>query len=89
MMKDRYANYVLQEAIKFAEGDLLESLVAVVISQFISMRQNPSTANSKQLISIEQLLREKGFSLDAIQTLRIVVSPPASQDQAPSGFPCP
>lgn len=90
MMKDQYANYVLQKAINLVEGDLLESLVAAVMPQLINMRRHPSTANSKQLASIERLLREKGFSLDAAQPLHLVISPPVSQeDEIRSGSATP
>jgi pumilio RNA-binding family len=90
MMKDQYANYVLQKAINLVEGDLLQSLVAVVMTQLVNMRRHPSTANSKQLTSIERLLKEKGFTLDAAQPLHLIISPPVSQeDETASGSPTP
>lgn len=90
MMKDQYANYVLQKAISLVEGDLLDSLVTVVIPQLANMRRHPTTANSKQLTSIERLLKEKGFNLEPPQPLHLVVSPPVSQaDNIPSGSPTP
>jgi pumilio RNA-binding family len=50
MMKDQFANYVLQKALSLVEGDLLDAMVAVVRPQLISMRRHP-TAFTKHLNS--------------------------------------
>ncbi|CAG8590302.1 540_t:CDS:2 [Acaulospora colombiana] len=67
MMKDQYANYVLQKAINLVEGDLLDSLVNFVLPQLVSMRRNPAMFNIKQLASIEKLLKEKGVGVESFQ----------------------
>lgn len=52
MMKDQYANYVLQKALSLVEGELLEALLSVVRPQLVSMRRHP-TAFTKHLNSSE------------------------------------
>lgn len=42
MMKDQFANYVLQKALNVMDGELLDALVAVVWPQLVSMRRHPS-----------------------------------------------
>lgn len=67
MMKDQYANYVLQKAIGLVEGDLLDSVVNFVLPQLVSMRRNPALFNVKQLASIEKLLKDKGVGVESFQ----------------------
>ncbi|OAX44672.1 ARM repeat-containing protein [Rhizopogon vinicolor AM-OR11-026] len=55
MMKDQFANYVLQRALTVADNDQKEILIAKIRPQLVSMRRY-SSAYSKHLISIERLL---------------------------------
>ncbi|KAJ6630821.1 armadillo-type protein [Mycena sp. CBHHK59/15] len=50
MMKDQYANYVLQRALGVAEGEQKDALINIVRPQLLSMRRH-STAYSKHLTS--------------------------------------
>jgi pumilio RNA-binding family len=63
MMKDQFANYVLQRALGVVDEDQREALFAKVRPQLVSMRRY-SSAYSKHLIAIERLL-EKG---EAVKT---------------------
>ncbi|KAJ7097908.1 ARM repeat-containing protein [Mycena belliarum] len=56
MMKDQYGNYVLQRALRVAEGDQKEALIDTVRPQLAMMRRY-STAYSKHLTSSTQQLR--------------------------------
>lgn len=90
MMKDQYANYVLQKAINLVDKDLSDALVAVVLPQLVSMRRHPGSHNSKQLTSIERLLKEKGVGVDSCPPLHLAVSTPVLRDDEPkSGSPTP
>lgn len=55
MMKDQFANYVLQRALSVVEGDQREALAAKVRPQLTNMRRY-SSAYSKHLVAIERLL---------------------------------
>ncbi|KAF8894634.1 armadillo-type protein [Infundibulicybe gibba] len=57
MMKDQYANYVLQRALAVVEGDQKEALIGRVKPQLANMRRY-SSAYSKHLVSIERLLEK-------------------------------
>ncbi|ETW85895.1 hypothetical protein HETIRDRAFT_471122 [Heterobasidion irregulare TC 32-1] len=57
MMKDQFANYVLQRALSVVEGDQKEELVSKIKPQLVSMRRY-SSAYSKHLIAIERLLEK-------------------------------
>ncbi|KNZ71768.1 Pumilio like protein [Termitomyces sp. J132] len=57
MMKDQYANYVLQRAMNVATGDQKERLFTKVIPQVQSMRRH-SGAHSKHLVAIERLIEK-------------------------------
>lgn len=87
MMKDQYANYVLQKAINLVDGDLSEALVAVVLPQLVSMRRHPGSHNSKQLTSIERLLKERGVGVETYQPVHLAVSP--REEETSSGTPTP
>lgn len=94
MMKDQYANYVLQKAISLSEPELLQALVSVVITQLATMRRpSPNAsgngANGKQIASIERLLKEKGFTVDKPS---VKISSPAGlsgSEGTSSGTPTP
>ncbi|PFH54339.1 hypothetical protein AMATHDRAFT_135939 [Amanita thiersii Skay4041] len=55
MMKDQFANYVLQRALVVSEGEQKETLYSLVRPQLIAMKRF-SNAYSKHLGSIERLL---------------------------------
>ncbi|KAF8628339.1 hypothetical protein AX15_003881 [Amanita polypyramis BW_CC] len=57
MMKDQFANYVLQRALVIAEGEDKEALYGLVRPQLIAMRRF-SNAYNKHLGSIERLLEK-------------------------------
>ncbi|KAH9926212.1 armadillo-type protein [Fomitopsis serialis] len=57
MMKDQYANYVLQRALTVVEGEQKEALIANIRPQLMNMRRYSSTF-SKHLTSIERLLEK-------------------------------
>ncbi|KDQ07951.1 hypothetical protein BOTBODRAFT_59683 [Botryobasidium botryosum FD-172 SS1] len=74
MMKDQFANYVLQRALTVVEGDQKEALIAKIRPYLVSMRRY-SSAYSKHLISsaftlltfashraVEKLISEKSSS---------------------------
>ncbi|KDN49006.1 hypothetical protein RSAG8_02359, partial [Rhizoctonia solani AG-8 WAC10335] len=58
MMKDSFANYVLQRALQVVEGEQRHVLFSKVKPQLANMRRY-SSAYSKHLASIERLLSEK------------------------------
>ncbi|KAG8901134.1 hypothetical protein FRB99_005550, partial [Tulasnella sp. 403] len=58
MMKDQYANYVLQRALAVAEGDQLDELLGKIRPQLINLRRY-SNNYSKHLASIERMMIEK------------------------------
>ncbi|TDL27491.1 ARM repeat-containing protein [Rickenella mellea] len=57
MMKDQFANYVLQRALAVSEGEQKENLIAKIRPQLVTMRRY-SSAYSKHLISIERLIEK-------------------------------
>ncbi|KAF8654193.1 hypothetical protein AX16_003722 [Volvariella volvacea WC 439] len=57
MMKDQFANYVLQRALSVVEGEQRDILVGKVRPQLVSMRRY-SSAYSKHLVAIERLLEK-------------------------------
>ncbi|THH10202.1 hypothetical protein EW145_g1509 [Phellinidium pouzarii] len=61
MMKDQYANYVLQRALTVVESDQKDTLISKIRPQLATMRRY-SSAYSKHLISIERLLEKAGTS---------------------------
>ncbi|KAG9318499.1 armadillo-type protein [Chiua virens] len=73
MMKDQFANYVLQRALTVADQDQKDQLASKIRPQLVSMRRY-SSAYSKHLISIERLLE------------RTVNAPKASLDK-PADYP--
>ena len=87
MMKDQYANYVLQKAINLVSSDLSDALIAVVLPQLVSMRRHPGSYNNKQLTSIERLLKERGVGVDT-QPLHVAV-PTLRDEETASGSPTP
>jgi len=89
MMKDQYANYVLQKALKAVDGDLWDALLAVVLPSLVSMRRHPGSYNSKQLASIERLLKEKGVVVEKYTPLHLAVPVPIGLEDADSGSPTP
>jgi pumilio RNA-binding family len=62
MMKDQFANYVLQRALTVADQDQKDLLVSRIRPQLASMRRY-SSAYSKHLISIERLLERTGNAM--------------------------
>ncbi|KAJ7285813.1 armadillo-type protein [Mycena rebaudengoi] len=62
MMKDQFANYVLQRALAVAEGEQKQALINTVRPQLVSMRKQ-STAYSKHLTSIERELEKLSPSI--------------------------
>ncbi|KAI0725121.1 ARM repeat-containing protein [Fomitopsis betulina] len=57
MMKDQYANYVLQRALTVVEGEQKQALIASIRPQLMNIRRYSSTF-SKHLTSIERLLEK-------------------------------
>ncbi|CAL1704429.1 unnamed protein product [Somion occarium] len=57
MMRDQYANYVLQRALSVVEGDQKEQLVGKVKPQLMQLRKQTSHF-SKHLLAIERLLEK-------------------------------
>jgi len=57
MMKDQFANYVLQRCLAVVEGDQKEILAEVVGAQLATMQRYANTY-SKHLASIERLLEK-------------------------------
>jgi len=62
MMKDQYANYVLQRFLEIAEGDQFVRLAVMIQPQLANMRRF-STGMSKHLTAIERILGERGPAL--------------------------
>ncbi|KAG8931434.1 mRNA binding protein puf3 [Tulasnella sp. 408] len=58
MMKDQYANYVLQRALTVAEGDQLDELMAKIRPQLINLRRY-SNNYAKHLAAIERIMIER------------------------------
>ncbi|KAG8990656.1 mRNA binding protein puf3, partial [Tulasnella sp. 427] len=58
MMKDQYANYVLQRALNVAEGDQLDDLMAKIRPQLINLRRY-SNNYAKHLAAIERIMIER------------------------------
>jgi pumilio RNA-binding family len=88
MMKDQFANYVLQKALKSVEGPLWDVLLDAVLRALTSYRRQPGSHNSKQLTGIERLLKERGVAPEKLATPRLVVPVP-QQDDPKSGSPTP
>ncbi|KAK2466901.1 hypothetical protein APHAL10511_001159 [Amanita phalloides] len=63
MMKDQFANYVLQRALVIAEGEDKDALYSLVRPQLIAMRRF-SNAYNKHLGSIERLLEKYSLPSD-------------------------
>ncbi|EJD06040.1 ARM repeat-containing protein [Fomitiporia mediterranea MF3/22] len=82
MMKDQYANYVLQRALTVVEGDQKEVFISKVRPQLATMRRY-SSAYSKHLISIERLL-EKTVTQSSSTNSNITLGPEGVQ---PEGEP--
>jgi hypothetical protein len=57
MMKDQYANYVPQAALKSVEGVLWDELLREVVQSVTSYRQQPGLYNNRQLTSITRFLK--------------------------------
>lgn len=89
MMKDQFANYVLQKALKSVEGALWDALLDAVLRALLGYRRQPGSHNSKQLASIERLLKEKGVAPERLTTPRLMVPIPAVQEDPKSGSPTP
>jgi pumilio RNA-binding family len=89
MMRDQFANYVLQKTLKSVEGPLWDALLDAVLRALIIYRRQPGSHNSKQLTSIERLLKEKGVAPEKLVTPRLVVPIPAAQADPNSGSPTP
>lgn len=58
MMKDQFANYVLQRALATAEGEQKDMLIAKVKPHIANMRRY-SSAYSKHLVAVERLLNKQ------------------------------
>ncbi|PWN50743.1 ARM repeat-containing protein [Violaceomyces palustris] len=58
MMKDQFANYVLQRFLEVAQGEQRARLIAAVRPQLISMRRY-SNGYAKHLAAIEKLIEER------------------------------
>ncbi|TFL07634.1 armadillo-type protein [Pterulicium gracile] len=66
MMKDQYANYVLQTALAVAEGEHKDILYNRVRPHLMNMRRY-SNAYNKHLVSIERLLEKYPFPVALIE----------------------
>ncbi|KAG8929614.1 mRNA binding protein puf3 [Tulasnella sp. 418] len=64
MMKDQFANYVLQRALTVAVGDQLDILIGKVKPQMVNIRRH-STAYGKHLLSIERIINERSRTRNA------------------------
>ncbi|CAD6933044.1 unnamed protein product [Tilletia controversa] len=62
MMKDQYANYVLQRFLEVAEGEQFVRLATMIQPQLANMRRY-SSGMSKHLSAIERILAERGVSV--------------------------
>ncbi|KAJ3489071.1 hypothetical protein NLI96_g2381 [Meripilus lineatus] len=83
MMKDQFANYVLQRALSVVEGEQKPTLISIIKPQLVNMRRY-SSAYSKHLVAIERLLEKCGSSAngDNVST-GDANAPPASTTSAP------
>lgn len=89
MMKDQYANYVLQTTLKSVEGELWDELLHEVVRSLTGYRQQHGSYNNRQLTSIERFLKEKGVVLENRSALHLVVPARAAQEGLKSGSPTP
>ncbi|KAG8759083.1 mRNA binding protein puf3 [Serendipita sp. 396] len=80
MIKDQYANYVLQRALEIAEGPAMEGLVNALRPQLFNMQKLPASSPfSKHIIAVERILRERHIDINSREPL-----PRTSSDKSDS-----